>query len=160
MSITMPKLRNQAGDTIVEVLIVIIVIGVVITSSYQIAVASLRSIQLAQERTYALKLAEGQLENLKAASASKPEVIKTTSFCLDGSLTAKDINGIPASNAADDDFSKYNGCVEDPRSDGCKSYCYYYGIIPGASNNYTSSVRWEGADGTRKQVQLSYRVYK
>lgn len=60
--------RNQAGDTIVEVLICISVIGAVLLGAYAASSNSLRSLQDAQERTQAQKLVETQLERLRDAT--------------------------------------------------------------------------------------------
>jgi type II secretory pathway pseudopilin PulG len=161
------RLRDQAGDTIVEVLIVILVIGVVLASCYSIATASLQSTQLVQERTYALKQAESQLEYLKtAANSTQPNqqavLAKANAFCLDASLKAYDI---PGGNLSTNDYSDYKapgvGCFIDPNNNSCVSYCYYFGIQPvgGGSNEYTASVRWDGPNGNPQNVQLSYRVY-
>lgn len=56
------KNKNQRGDTIVEVLIALTVLMVVIAGGYSIATRSLNGARIAQERSEATKLAEGQLE--------------------------------------------------------------------------------------------------
>ncbi|MEI6480790.1 MAG: prepilin-type N-terminal cleavage/methylation domain-containing protein [Candidatus Saccharibacteria bacterium] len=53
---------NQAGDTIVEVLIAVVVVSVVLVGAYTISNASLRQIRMSQERTEAQKIAVGELE--------------------------------------------------------------------------------------------------
>ena len=57
--------RFNAGDTLVEVMIALAIIGSVIAISYSTASRSLRVGRQAQERVEALKLAEGQVESLK-----------------------------------------------------------------------------------------------
>jgi len=166
----MLKNLQQRGDTIVEVLIVVIVIATVIGSAYSIAVKSLQSTQRTQERSYALKLAETQLERLKAAStgANAASVLAVTqSFCLDATLT-KTLNTIGSSlpSLNNDDFSRYNAnCISYPSgSSDCASYCYYTSLLQTAGGSfdksYTASVRWDGPNGNRQQVQLSYKVYQ
>lgn len=158
---------NQAGDTIVEVLIVIVVIGSVIAGGYKVAVASLQSTQLSQERAYALKIAEGQVERLKAAAETNPAILTNNAgalgFCVDNSLTSKTIGAggmHPWLNF--DNFAQYkpNGCYQDPNGGNCESYCYYYGIKAQGNNNYLASVRWNGPRGNKHQVQISYRIYQ
>jgi prepilin-type N-terminal cleavage/methylation domain-containing protein len=58
--------RNQRGDTIVEVMIALAVLGSVMVGGYSIATRSINSVRVSQERGEALKLAEGQLEQLRA----------------------------------------------------------------------------------------------
>lgn len=165
MSVTQSKRRllNQTGDTIVEVLIVIVVLAVVIASGYSIAVASLQSIQLAQERAVALKVAEGQLERLKAVAAADSSKLGVVgSYCLSSNLGLTTISGgIPAKNS-DDTYANYGAaCTQNPQggNGSCSSFCYYYGIVAQGNNNYLASVRWDGPRGNQQQVQLSYRIY-
>ena len=56
---------KQAGDTIIEVLLAMSVIGMVLGVAFGIANRSVRIGQEAQERTEALKIAESQLEIFK-----------------------------------------------------------------------------------------------
>lgn len=61
---------NQAGDTIVEVLIAVVVVSVVLVGAYTISNASLRQIRMAQERGEAQKLATGILEKQTGTCSS------------------------------------------------------------------------------------------
>ncbi len=56
---------NSAGDTIVEVLIAMAVLGAVLTGGYAIATSSLNGVRVSQERNEALKVAETQAEALR-----------------------------------------------------------------------------------------------
>ena len=56
------QLNKSNGDTIVEVLIAVAVLMVVITGGYSIATRSLNGARIAQERSEATMLAQGQLE--------------------------------------------------------------------------------------------------
>lgn len=62
--------KNQAGDTMVEVLIATGVISAILGGAYTLATSSLRSALIAQERTEAVKLVEGQIELLRFAARS------------------------------------------------------------------------------------------
>jgi type II secretory pathway pseudopilin PulG len=55
-------IKNQKGDTIIEVMIALAVLMVVVTGGYTIATRSLNGARIAQERSEATKIAEGQLE--------------------------------------------------------------------------------------------------
>jgi prepilin-type N-terminal cleavage/methylation domain-containing protein len=61
--------KEQAGDTIIEVLIAIAIVGTILLGAYITTGKNVASIQDAQERTQALKLAEGQAESLRAATS-------------------------------------------------------------------------------------------
>jgi len=64
---------HQTGDTIVEVLLALTVTVTVLTGAYVIAGRALRIGRLAEERTQATKLAQGQVEAISAlARASQP----------------------------------------------------------------------------------------
>jgi type II secretory pathway pseudopilin PulG len=58
------KLNNK-GDTIIEVMLSLAVLGALITSAYTIASRSLNGIRISQERSEATKIAEGQLEVIR-----------------------------------------------------------------------------------------------
>jgi type II secretory pathway pseudopilin PulG len=61
---------NKTGDTIIEVLLSLAVLGMVIGTAYAIASRSLKRAQQAQERTEATKLVEGQIDRIKYLSES------------------------------------------------------------------------------------------
>lgn len=65
MKVRLLKTKQLRGDTIIEVLICIAIVGLVIGGSYALASRSLRQGISAGERTQAVKLAEGQIEALK-----------------------------------------------------------------------------------------------
>ena len=88
--------HNQAGDTIIEVMLAIAVVGMVLGASYSTATRALRVGRFAQEQTEALKLAESQIEKIKyiatllASDTYIPPNIFDTSagstiFCIDDS---------------------------------------------------------------------------
>jgi Tfp pilus assembly protein PilV len=57
--------HNQAGDTIVEVLIAIVLVAVILGGAYATANQSLLNTRAAQERGEALDIAQGQVESLR-----------------------------------------------------------------------------------------------
>ena len=84
-------MSRQRGDTLIEVMIALAIVATVISISYATASRALRTGQAAQERTEALKLAEGQIETLKSAAAapltkvfgtSGPSSPTDPSFCV------------------------------------------------------------------------------
>jgi hypothetical protein len=142
---------------------VILVLGVVLSSTYAIAVRTLQAVQLQQERTYALKLAEGQLERLKAAAIKNPAVLTGgTGFCLKQDLAKQGLGTSPTTTMDADTYNNYEsaGCIQDPvPGAGCDTYCYHYGIRPLGSNTYLATVRWDGPAGRKQQIEIAYRIY-
>lgn len=88
MSMRLKRL-NYSGDTIVEVMVALLVLGLSLAGAYSIASKSLKASRQAQEHGEALKLAESQLEILKAqAAGSTPSTIFTVAspFCIAGNV--------------------------------------------------------------------------
>jgi prepilin-type N-terminal cleavage/methylation domain-containing protein len=77
---------DQAGDTIVEVMVVLAVLGLAISISYATASRSLLNARQAQENSTASLLLQSQLETLRTFAANKstsPNYIYRPSFCID-----------------------------------------------------------------------------
>ena len=143
---------NQAGDTIVEVLLAIAVVSVVLGGAFVSASHSLRGSQLTQERTEALKWVEGQVESLKfvleddpvkAAQIFSLPVGGGTAFCLDDAL-----------NVVTD--------TTDPRC--LKNGRYYTFITPmlafGTGRQFLIAAGWEKlGGGAPENLSLTYRAY-
>jgi prepilin-type N-terminal cleavage/methylation domain-containing protein len=70
--------KNHRGDTIIEVMIALAVLGSVLVGGYSIATRSINSVRVSQERGEALKIAEGQLEQLRARLNGVPSLNDTT----------------------------------------------------------------------------------
>lgn len=74
---------GNAGDTIVEVLLAIAVVSAVLGGAFVSADRSLNTSRQSQERGEALKLVEGQMEQLKAMSLQSPgNIFGASSFCF------------------------------------------------------------------------------
>jgi len=89
---------SQRGDTLVEVLASIAVIGVALAGGYALASHALRTGIDATQRSTALSLAQGQIEFLKNANINKttdPATIASytptdgQSFCINDTTAAK-----------------------------------------------------------------------
>jgi prepilin-type N-terminal cleavage/methylation domain-containing protein len=134
----LPVLRNSRGDTIVEVLIAIAIVSLVLTSAYALTNKNVSSIQQVQEQGYAQKLAEQQVELLRAA-ATKP----TATGCFD-----------PATGAF---VSPVSNATCNPVSGGAT-----YGITitndPAGSEGYTVVTSWDALGGGRPKVTIYYKV--
>lgn len=85
--------QNCRGDTIIEVILALAVLGGVIVGGYSIATRSLRGVQASNERNEALKIAEGQIENLKYRFSTASTVTDLTSQDTPGTYTYNQIFG-------------------------------------------------------------------
>lgn len=108
------KTLKQRGDTIVEVMLCLAIMGAALALAYGIATRSLTQVREAQERGEALKLAEEQAERIKQSIAINPNIIfdgsSIRSFCIDKNLNVTNI-----ASATD--------CPSDSNPD------YYVGVI-------------------------------
>ncbi len=83
MSVEALTWRSSSGDTIVEVLIVLAVLGLAIGIAYATANRSLINSRQAQENSIATTFVQGQMEGLRVLSPSATSGIYTgTVFCL------------------------------------------------------------------------------
>lgn len=162
------KRLNQAGDTIIEVLLAVAVVGLTIASAYGIASLALRNSRQAQERGEALKIAESQIEGLRAIAAnedsSDDDIVFPTSgfetFCLDG-ITK--VTGF----TSDWDRELQNDNLELGYPADCKRGLYHVAIDASDSvfaitglYDYRVTVRWNSLGNDRKnEIVMSYRLY-
>lgn len=77
-------INNKRGDTIVEVLIAILVVGTILGGAYVAANRYFKNVRQAQEYTTAIKIAEGQIEQIKslAAKSDTRPFSQPYPFCL------------------------------------------------------------------------------
>ena len=127
---------TSRGDTIIEVLIAIGIVSLVLTSAYALTNKNVSSIQQVQEQSYAQKLAEQQVELLRAASP-KP----TATGCFNPSTGAF---VSPASNA-----------ICRPVSGNAP---YQITITSLGSNRYSVVTAWDALGGSKPKVTLYYKV--
>ncbi len=139
--------RNQRGDTIVEVLIVLAVLGLAIGISYATASRSLLNARQAQESAKATELLRSQLESVrvlaaKGATAPAAEnVFLHNPFCI----TAAGAVDVPTS------------ALTNP----CKYNDLYNVTITRNGNTFTFNAKWDdvAAQGT-DSATLVYRWYQ
>lgn len=149
--------KNQTGDTIVEVLIAVVVVGLAIAVSYGIASRSLRLSRQAQERTEAVKLTEGQVERLKSLAAStnnKGIFDKSGVFCVDDSNnpTADFANYGTSIKTTDNELTGY--------PEGCIKGLYHLVIDEVSENEFQVTTRWFSIGSTiTEEVTFKYRLY-
>lgn len=153
--------QNNRGDTIVEVLVAIAIIGAVLGSAYVATNNNTRTNRQSQERLQATKIAESQLERLKAMSgnaASQDAIFQPGTFCL----TTSNVR-VSSSNAA---------CQVNSAGVATGSQPYYnITITPGASISGTGpvsypgtqfriDVTWDTIGGGDSIVTYEYGVYR
>lgn len=79
----LPALKSEAGDTIVEVMIVVAILGLAFSSSYAIANTSVIKTRNSQEHSEALQYLNSQVELLRNASPDAVTAVKTLGqFCM------------------------------------------------------------------------------
>lgn len=150
------RLRDT-GDTIIEVLVCLAVLGFMLTLAYSIATRAQQTIQSAHERSRALKLAEGQIEQMKAIAKNSPAEIftnrSTGAFCLVNGV-AKDF--APAAPTPGLGAWSYNPACTNV--DGL----YKVSILtPGVAGlSYVVQIRWVHINGVGEdEVKLEYKLY-
>lgn len=154
----MRKLFDQAGDTIVEVLIAIAALAAVLGGAYATVSRAQQATQSAQERAEATKQVESQLEALKsillAGTKTQPA---TGAFCINNALsdfvTISPTN--PFSNTLDNDTFPYTG--------ECGNRGGHYNVaisFNSASNDtYTIMARWDRVGARREELKMYYRIH-
>lgn len=162
MKVSKQQKLNQVGDTIVEVLLAVVVVGLAIGLGYGVASRSLKANRQAQERGEALKKVEGQLERLKKRAVTDVTgsgVFRSNSYCLAtvGQSENEPVNldSSPPANVADDPL---DGAYDDACVDGL----YHLSITPDTTtpNQFTVRARWFGLGGQEKEeTSITYRAY-
>ncbi len=155
---------NQAGDTIVEVLIAIGILSMILGASYAVAIKSSRSVRDAQERTEAQKIAMGSLELFRVKAKDNPSEynapVKPSVFCFDSTGSKIVIASLPPLDAPS---SSYNpDCDQKTQSSDPVSYHVLFERSSVDLNIFTVYVRWESGAGKstadNNQVRFSYRI--
>lgn len=78
----MSSIRKQAGDTIIEVLVVLVVLSTAFSIAYTTASRGLRAARVAQEHSEALQFLSSQVELLRVSDASSNIFTPSSPFCL------------------------------------------------------------------------------
>lgn len=151
---------GQRGDTLVEVLICILIVSMILTGAYVTTNRSNLRVIDSQERSAALKLAQGQLEQIRQSAVSAaPNVFSRTNgdpFCM---INAAAIDGSDARCKQDNSGAPTTG---EPSFQiaATKQDCGVAGL-PSSCRLFTIRVEWDSiATKTRAYEQLSYRLYE
>jgi prepilin-type N-terminal cleavage/methylation domain-containing protein len=154
------RARRQAGDTIVEVMVVLAVLGLAISISYTTANRSLLDARQAQENAQASELLQSQVENLRALAVNGPSdpnyIFITTPpgqlFCIKADNTV----GL-TTKATPQAYCQYEN-LYDITISYTANPSNPAGVIGGTFNLVATwpDVQGEGSD----TVTLSYRYYQ
>lgn len=161
---------KQTGDTIVEAMVAVSVVGLVIASSFAIATRSLKSARQSQERGEALKIAESQVESVRSVlgddSNSNDVHDEASIFCLENGR-AQTIGGLRGSIpdlTSPEAQTSLNVATYGPE---CSEGLYHIaidgnrvGAIDEHRYQFTVVVRWFGiGESPVEEVRLEYRIY-
>lgn len=152
--------RSQRGDTLVEVLISILVVSLILTGAYVATNQSTVGIRNSQEHAEALKLAQGQLEQLRANSSSSQTIFAQAAgspFCM--------VNGNAVLVSSQSDGAKCK--VDRSGAPTTDQPAYEMSIvrrscaITAGCNEFTIKASWDSVTGSgRANEQMVYRLYK
>lgn len=148
------KKLNQVGDTIVEALISVAVLGLVIGAGYAIADRSLKTARASQERGEALKVGEAEVERIRSLTTSSAATIKasftSSPFCLypDGTPHAGACGVVSRGGYTYDISTRYSRLP------------FGAGPTAGSQDLFVITVRWDNVFGTGKdELKLYYKAH-
>ena len=169
------RLKSKSGgDTIIEVLLCLAILGFVMTIAYTISSRSLQNIRRAQERIEALKMAEGQIELLKnMQKSSNPTDVSLfqnlagrqtdNPFCIDVSNSSGILFNTPITDQWEIELSEDKLNYPDQCEDQGPGNLYNIAITPPHDSNggaFKIHVRWPRyGGGINDQVTMEYKLY-
>lgn len=154
----MRVLSKQTGETIIEVLISMAVLGLVLSASYALANRSTQANRQAQERAEALSENSTRIELLKTYLEDDGSV-PAGDFCVyrnsSGELKTQTTTGTIPSDAQEYDPADYpNQCKAGPGG-------RYGTAINKSGDTYIVTTRWfRVAEGGVEELSIEYKTYK
>lgn len=152
MLLKMRRLKDR-GDTIVEVMLVLSILGFALSISYATANQSLLNTRQAQENTEATQLAQSQIEALRTMKSADGILVNNQPYCIYNAATA----GPP-----DYKVALYSGTTPASQcSPASNSNLYTISIVyKNSSNNFTVTITWGDVSGQGiDTVTQEYRFY-
>ena len=151
-------IATQRGDTIVEVLFALAVLGAVLGSAYVVVSRNVITNRASQERLQAVKVAESQFEKLKIKVASDDTMYDRTGFCLSNANNVV-LNTVPecrmdAAGDATTDHPQYRVTIS--------RHAYLpFGGNPRAGTRFKINVTWMNVRGTGDDtLDYFYEAYR
>jgi type II secretory pathway pseudopilin PulG len=143
---------TERGDTIIEVLFALAVLGAVLSSSYVVVSRNITANRISQERLEAVKIAESQMEKLQIRATSDPGVFTSNNFCMTNIGVIGNSNQCQV-NAAGDPTSEYPRYIIDITKDD--------DLSDPSGVRFKISLSWENARGTATDtIDYFYEVYR
>lgn len=167
----LPKVSNNRGDTIVEVMIALMIISLILVGAYNVSNRSTREVRTSQEHSTLLLAIQGQIEQVRALARDAEDTssgvfsVSPKYFCIDmrsGSATYGQRVDFPASmttlpNGDHIDTSSYPDACKD--IEGLYAIAINYNPPPLGNNTFDFTGQWDTLGGAKGQEQLAYRVY-
>lgn len=161
--------KSQAGDTIVEVLLALAIIGLVLGAAYGTAERSIRVVRQSHERSEALKVGENQIETIKSRTSDSDPVVRgeifstSEDFCIaiDGSLqqfpagfSLRDYIDIGATGTPEDFSAQYPA--------NCQIGGLYFVNVQydSSQDRFTVTTRWDRIGGGVDESVLYYSSHE
>ncbi|MDQ5885877.1 MAG: Prepilin-type N-terminal cleavage/methylation protein [Patescibacteria group bacterium] len=155
---------SEAGDTIVEVLIAIMVISSMLVGAFSIVNKSSMQIRASQERTEASRITTSLLEKIKNDSGPFVQDPPNTNWRCDtsggsvpagpGSVpTEMTLSSLPVFQSSSDTVAGYNTACG--RDNGGVTYITIYSHDP-ITDVFRIVTRWDRAGGGRDQLEMVY----
>lgn len=163
-----PSPLNSSGDTIIEVLMAVAIMGAILVGAYVSAGSSFNSTQLSKERDIALRVAETQMERIRGYKATGTGLIGNNTCVSSVGVNLSINNNNPAvlPELKADTLSGYYTveCIQDSTSQkyvmGTSDGVPFYINNQVSTNDYTVHVRWPGSgSGGNQEVIIKYRAY-
>jgi len=139
------KRLQTSGDTIVEVLLAIAILGSVLSGAYVTAGRSQKNIRQAQERGEALQLVQAQIEQVKNKADGNDIgtlFTETSDFCFDYSS-----NITTSCNFGTDGRYTITIVRTNP-------------VAPAKDYNFTFTAQWDSVVGGQDQITTEYILFK
>jgi type II secretory pathway pseudopilin PulG len=158
------KLLNSVGDTIVEVMIVLAVLGLSLSIAYATANRSLLNARQAQENSQATQMLQSQIEALRSLAPNGPSVVPAQNVFGSTPYCVKNVAGVYS-------VAQWSGPnTPDP---ACKQNLYTIKVLycqgsgdaacsgMSTDDNFIAQASWDDVLGDgRDTVTLVYRLHQ
>jgi Tfp pilus assembly protein PilV len=151
--ITLHRSR-QAGDTIVEVIIAVLVVSTLLTGAFVVTNRSTQSVRDSQEHAEALQALQGQLELLRGAADATPSALLaslTTPFCFNSNLQTFSGGSGSCAGAGGPAHYKLSIVCTTVLGTACPA-------VSGTTATFNLAATWPSISGNIDNVYLSYKV--
>jgi prepilin-type N-terminal cleavage/methylation domain-containing protein len=136
---------NQRGDTIVEVLIALAVIGSVLVGAFVVTTRSTTGVRDSEEHAQAMQLLQGQVEQLRSYALLQPKSVPLpTNFCFTAATPTA--TSTPACNSSATE-PIYKFLINRQTT-----------VAAPATSKFKVTVTWNSVTGSTAQETMYYKV--